>query len=70
VIVQNYSSEKNFRVSPNPSNGKTITLSLNFENNEGLIIIYDSMGSIDSFQVDEASEVSFANSLRYGIYLA
>jgi hypothetical protein len=71
VILQNYSGEKNFQVSPNPSDGRTITLNFNFESTEGKVVIYDSMGSIvDAFQVDKAGEVSFSNSLKDGIYFA
>jgi len=69
VIVQDYSGEKNFEVSPNPSDGRTITLNFNFDSNEGQVVIYDCMGSIvDSFQVDKSGEVSFTNSLKDGIY--
>ena len=70
VIVKNYSGEKIFNVSPNSTDGETIAFSLNLESNEGQIIIY-SMGTIvDSFQIDKAGEISFANSLKDGIYFA
>ena len=71
VIVQDFSGEKDFNVSPNPSDGRTITLNFNFDDNEGWVAIYDSMGSIvASFQVGNAGEVSFANTLKDGIYFA
>lgn len=71
VIEQDYSGEKNFDVSPNPSDGRTITLNFNFDSNVGQVVIYDNMGVIiDSFQVDKSGEVSFANSLNDGIYFA
>jgi len=71
VVVQDYLGEKNFHVSPNPSDGRTITLNFNFDNNEGQLLIYDSMGSVvDSFQIDKTGEVSFTNTLKNGIYFA
>jgi hypothetical protein len=71
VIEQDYSTEKNFQVSPNPSDGRTISLNFNFDSNEGRVDIYDNMGSIvESFQVDKAGEVLFASSLKDGIYFA
>ncbi len=69
VVVQDYSGGKDFQVSPNPSDGRTITLNFNFDSNEGQIAIYDNMGFfVDSFQVDETGEVSFTNNLKNGIY--
>ena len=71
VIVQDYSGEKNFQVSPNPSDGKTINVHFNFDANEGQIVIYDNMGLIvESFQIDKTGKISFANSLNDGIYFA
>jgi hypothetical protein len=71
VIVQDYSGEKNFQVSPNPADGKTINLHFNFDSNQGQVVIYDNMGSIvESYKIDETGEVSFADSLKDGIYFA
>jgi len=71
IIVQNYSGEKDFQISPNPSDGKTINLHFNFDSSDGQVVIYDNMGSIvESFEIDETDKVSFANSLKDGIYLA
>jgi hypothetical protein len=71
VIVQNYLGDKMFTVSPNPSDGQTITLNFNFDSNEGQVVIYDSMGSIvDSFQVNETGKVAFTTMLKNGIYFA
>ncbi|HEV8515570.1 MAG TPA: T9SS type A sorting domain-containing protein [Cyclobacteriaceae bacterium] len=69
VIEQDYSGEKNFEVSPNPSNGKIITLNFNFNSNGGQVVVYDNVGVvIDSFQVNTSEKVSFTNSLKDGIY--
>ncbi len=71
VIVQDYSGGKDFQVSPNPSNGRTISLNFNFDSTQGQVVIYDSMGAIvDSFQVSDSGEVSFTNTLKEGIYFA
>jgi len=71
VIVQEYSGEKNFQVSPNPTDGQTITLNYNFDSKDGHVVIYDSMGlMVDSFQVNETGLVSFTNPLKDGIYFA
>jgi len=71
VIVQNYSGEKDFQISPNPSTGRTINLNFNFQNDEGQVAIYDAMGSIvDSVKINETGEVSFTNTLKNGIYFA
>jgi len=71
VIVLDYSGEKEFQVSPNPSDGRTITLNFNFDSKEGQVVIYDNMASIvDTFQVNETDQVSFTNTLKDGIYFA
>jgi hypothetical protein len=71
VIEQDYSGEKNFQVSPNPSDGRTIGLNFNFDSNEGQVVIYDNVGSIvESFRVDKAGEVQLASNLKDGIYFA
>jgi len=71
VIVHDYSGEKEFRVSPNPSDGQTIILNFNFDSKEGQVVFYDNMGSIvDSFQVNETGQVSFTSTLKDGIYFA
>ncbi len=46
VIVRDYSSDKDFQVSPNPSDGRAINLNFNFESKNGQVIIYDNMGSM------------------------
>jgi hypothetical protein len=71
VIVQDYSGENDFHLSPNPSDGRTMTLNFNFDGNEGRVVIYDNIGSVvDSFQINETGEVSFSNSLKEGMYVA
>lgn len=71
VIMQNYSGEKEFQISPNPTDGLSLNLNFNFDESKGLVAIYDNMGSlVGSFQVKESSKVSFSNPLKGGIYLA
>jgi len=71
VIVQDYSGEKDFLISPNPSDGKALALNFNFDSTEGTVVIYDNIGSIvESFQVNEMGEVTFSNVLKNGIYFA
>jgi hypothetical protein len=71
VIVKEYSGEKDFKLSPNPSDGQTITLNFNFDSMGGQVVIYDNMGSIvDSFQANEGGRISFTNTLKDGIYFA
>jgi len=71
VIVQNYSGEKTFQASPNPSDGLSLTLTFNFDQSDGQVTIYDNMGIfIASFQVQESSRLLFSNPLRSGIYFA
>lgn len=71
VIVQEYAGDKDFQISPNPSDGKTINLHLNFDSKEGQVIIYDNIGSaVEAFQVTETGEVTFVNTLKNGIYFA
>src|SRR5258706_1210511 len=71
VIEQNYSGEKDFDVRPNPSDGQMITLHFNFESNQGQVMIYDNLGSVvGTLPVSESGNVSFANPLKSGIYLA
>jgi hypothetical protein len=71
VIMQDYSGEKEFQVSPNPSNGQTITLNFNFDSSDGHVAIYNNIGSIiDSFQINETGHITFTNILKDGIYFA
>jgi hypothetical protein len=71
VITLDYSGEKEFQVTPNPSDGQTITLNFNFDSEKGEVVIYNNIGSIiDSYQVNETGQVSFTNTLKEGIYFA
>jgi hypothetical protein len=71
VIVQDYSGEKEFEISPNPSNGRTIDLHFNFDTKDGQVVIYDNIGSVvESFYNAESGELTFASALKNGIYFA
>jgi len=72
IIVQPYSGEKEFQVSPNPTVGLSISVRLNFDGSGGYVIIYDNIGSIVSrFEMNESSgKISFLNPLKSGVYLA
>jgi hypothetical protein len=72
VILVDYKGEKKFHVSPNPSDGSTLSLSFNFANeSDGQVIIYDNLGSIvGTYQVAGSNSVSIDNTLKSGVYLA
>jgi hypothetical protein len=71
VVLVVYQDEKKFHVSPNPSDGSEVKLNFNFETDaDGLITVYDNMGSvIGSYPLGNGS-ISFESNLKSGVYLA
>ncbi|MBS1505253.1 MAG: T9SS type A sorting domain-containing protein [Bacteroidetes bacterium] len=71
IILQEYAAEKQFEISPNPSDGTSLTLNFNFDEPNGTLAIFDNVGySVCSFEVNGTQTVNFANPLKSGIYLA
>jgi len=71
VIEQDYTGAKDFMVSPTLTDGTSVTFNINFEASNGSVTIYDQLGSpVASYQVNETSNVLFANPMKSGIYLA
>jgi|SRR5579859_3444970 len=71
VIEQDYSGQKEFNISPNPTDGLSAKFNLNFDDTQGNVTIYDNLGiQITSFQITEKDLVRFPNRLSSGIYFA
>lgn len=72
VVSVIYRGGKKFQISPNPSDGSSIGLNFNFENDaDAQVTIYDNLGSaIGSYHVLGNGSINFENSLKSGIYLA
>jgi hypothetical protein len=72
VISVEYHGEKKFTVSPNPSDGSSVKLNFNFENDsDAQVVIYDNLGyAIGTYRISGASSISFDNQLKSGVYLA
>lgn len=72
VLVHEFSGRKEFHISPNPSDGQSVTLNFNFDNEPGeQLVIFDSIGSIvGTYQVSGSGHISFANPLKGGVYFA
>ncbi|MBI1768462.1 MAG: T9SS type A sorting domain-containing protein [Bacteroidetes bacterium] len=72
VVLVEYHGEKKFQISPNPSDGATVKLDFNFENDaDGQVTIYDNLGSaIGTYNVQGSGSINFENTLKSGIYLA
>ena len=73
VVVADYSGEKLFVVSPNPSDGSILNFALNFSPDENsIIVIYDNLGTTIQFArpVDVQQVITFANRLKSGLYYA
>ena len=70
VVSVVYHGGKKFHISPNPSDGVSVKLHFNFDADaDGIITIYDNVGSIvGSYPVAES--LTFANTLKSGVYLA
>src|SRR5437899_10918394 len=65
VVSVVYYGEKKFHVSPNPSDGSSVKLTFNFENDAGAqVIIYDNLGStIATYYVLRSGSINFENLL-------
>ncbi|MCA4900977.1 MAG: hypothetical protein ACK514_04215 [Bacteroidota bacterium] len=73
VIVLEYSSEKIFSLSPNPTDGLSLTYNVNFlPPNEAYVIIYDNMGKpIAQFAATDFSHsMQFSQPLNSGVCYA
>jgi hypothetical protein len=72
TISFNYLGEKQFDVSPNPSNGKGVSFILNFPvENESTVTVFDNLGVVmGSYDISNERSISFQNTLRSGIYYA
>lgn len=73
VVSLNYSSEKGFHISPNPSDGMTLDFNLNYApDREYIIAIYDNVGNVvDRLKSTNKDQVlSYTNSLSSGVYYA
>jgi hypothetical protein len=71
VIEQDYTGAKDFMVSPNPTDGTSITFNLNFGEANGNVTIYDQLGlPVASYQVNETSTILFTNPMKSGFYVA
>ncbi len=72
VVFVEYRGEKKFLVSPNPSDGSSLRLNFNFENDaDAQVTIYDNLGSaIGTYRVVGTGSINFDNALKGGVYLA
>lgn len=73
VLAVDFSGEKSFLISPNPSDGTSLGFSLNFTPaGNSTIIVFDNLGNIIGVYKpsDYSESISFGNSLKGGIYYA
>jgi len=73
VVLVNFSGEKTVSIFPNPSDGKVITFAFNFapEENTTITIFDNYSSSIEVVNaIDPWQSVTFANSLKSGLYFA
>jgi hypothetical protein len=73
VIVIDYSGDKSFLISPNPSEGSAINFVLNFSPDENtIIVIYDNRGTAIGFasSIQNQNTFTFSNPLNSGMYYA
>lgn len=72
VVLAMYNGEKDFHVSPNPTDGSTIGWSANFLETDlkASLTIYDDAGSqIGTFEISGANKITLNAQLKSGIYL-
>jgi hypothetical protein len=72
TVVLDFLGEKQFDVSPNPSNGQGVSVILNFSAEpESTVTVFDNLGiTMGVFKVSEERFISFQNTLKSGIYYA
>lgn len=73
ILAVDFEGEKQFQLSPNPSDGSSISAKVNFAPRENaFVIVYDNVGSIvGKFTVSGSeSEFNFSDRLNPGVYFA
>jgi hypothetical protein len=72
AISMEYSGEREFNVSPNPSDGFSLSLHFNFsDDNVMQVTMFDNIGHVvGKTQVNATGSISFANPLKTGVYYA
>lgn len=73
VLAVDFSGEKSFLISPNPSDGTSLGFSLNFTPaGNSSVIIFDNLGNLIGVYTpsDDSQQISFTNPLKGGIYYA
>ncbi|HTH58005.1 MAG TPA: T9SS type A sorting domain-containing protein [Cyclobacteriaceae bacterium] len=72
VVSIDYQGEKKFVIVPNPSEGSSLKLNVNFVNDSNAqVIIYDNLGSVvATYQLNGSNSISIDNTLKSGVYLA
>lgn len=73
IVAIDFSSDKQFNLSPNPSDGSNIVVKTNFVSSEkASVIVYDNVGSVvGRFELEgNESEFNFSNKLKAGTYFA
>jgi hypothetical protein len=72
VILIEYSGEREFNVSPNPSDGFSLGLHFNFSDDSVMqVTVFDNIGHVvGSSKINATGSISFVNPLKDGIYYA
>ena len=73
VVMADYSGDKSFTISPNPSEGSAINFILNFSPDENsIIVIYNNLGTMIGFASPNQHHhiITFSNPLNSGLYYA
>ncbi len=71
TILESYTGKLEFDIYPNPSNGRSLTLAYNFDNPDGMVVIYDNLGAVlKSFKTKATNNIEFDSPLSSGIYYA
>jgi hypothetical protein len=68
AIFLEYSGEREFNVTPNPSDGSSLALHFNFSDDSAMqVTVFDNVGHVAGTFAN-AKEISFANPLKAGVY--
>ncbi|MBS1680946.1 MAG: T9SS type A sorting domain-containing protein [Bacteroidetes bacterium] len=71
VIAQEFYGNREFSISPNPTDGRSIRLNFNFESADGLLTLYNNIGYVvATYEITGAGDIDFESPLKSGIYLA